>query len=136
MKHLRANHCSQLGTKTGKDFVFMNNQCFTCLFHRFEDSSLSNGINERMSTTSTFHPRSFSNCSAACKQKLCRITISNNTQIGSFAAEYELYQKGTSKSSGTTVAASTELYNALGSKNKVNPLERILVRSNPAASSA
>ena len=32
--------------------------------------------------------------------------------------------------------ASTELYRAFGSINKVNPLERILVRSSPAASSA
>ena len=46
------------------------------------------------------------------------------------------FPKGTSKSSGTTAAASTELYNAFGSRNKVNHLERILVRNNPAASSA
>ena len=46
------------------------------------------------------------------------------------------FPKGTSKSSGTIAAASTELYNAFGSRNKVKPLERILVRSSPAASSA
>ena len=46
------------------------------------------------------------------------------------------FPKGTSKSSGTKLAASTELYCAFGSRKTVKPFERMLVRNSPAASSA
>ena len=62
------------------------------------------------------------------------IAICDHAQVA--ARRIRAFPKGTSKSSGTKPAASTELYCAFGSRKMVKPFERMLVRNSPAASSA
>lgn len=97
--------------------------------------SVSSGISERMSMTSTSQLCSFFNLSATLRQK-CVVLPYVITLRSLPGRRIRAFPKGTSKSSGTKPAASTELYCAFGSRKTGKPFERMLVRNSPAASSA